>query len=483
MAGIGFQLQKLMNKRSFFNGLRMYAHSTLIISGPMIVCILQLIAAQYLLREAGSPFIERELVLAGTLYGFIFSQLISGGFILVLTRYVADQIYTNEEINIRSSLYGILAITLLAGGVLAFIFYSLSPLGMLFKTVSYLFFIELLIINTLSIYLSAVKKYMVIVKGYLSGAVLAIIAMSAISLAMDNLTAAHLLGCMGAGFLVIILFMVRSIRIRFPKTNTNYFHFLLYFKKYPSLFLNGLFYVAGLFGHIFIVWGSNWQVKVGGTFVMAPFYDVPIFYAYLTIIPAMVLFVVSMETNFYKVYKRFFAKIMGPHSLREINETKKKMFFVLFRELSNIMQVQMIFTILAIILGITAIPLSSAQTDTFSILVIGNCFFIIMFIVMQILLYFDDRKGALFIMACYMAVTLSTMAVMVIVEGNLGIPCFAGGFIGVLAALWRLAYYKKNIDYYTYCRQPLVIREERGSMDKLAEKLNYFNGGVRGGKE
>lgn len=480
MAGIGFQLKKLVDSRKNYGGLRAFAYSSVIISGPMILCIIQLLIGQKLIMDSGSTFMERELLLTGTMYSFVFSQVITGGFLMVVTRYVSDQIYLNKEENILSSLFGVIAIIVLIGGFASIVFYAISPLRMAFKIVAYLFFMELLIVNILAIYISAVKKYMQIVKAYGLGALVAGISMWLCLQLVDYQKAEYMMACMAAGFIVAIVFLINSIKERFPKANKNSFDFLSYIQQYPSLFFIGLFYSISLFGHIFIVWSSDIQVVVSNTFVMAPFYDVPVFYAYLSIIPAMVMFVVSMETSFYKVYKRYYEKVSGEYSLGQINEAKNKMFQVLIRELVYIMEFQMFFTILAIALGTTVIPLSTEQVHIYNILIIGNYFFIIMFILMQILLYFDDRKGALMVITSYLAVSLLSMVSIILVGGNYGMAGFCSGLTGLVIAFWRLFHYGKNIEYYTYCTQPLFTIEKTSFLARVAHRMNEGNGEGRG---
>lgn len=376
-----------------------------------------------------------------------------------------------------SSLYGAIALVLAAGGLISFVFYSFSPLGMTFKITAYLFFTELLIVNILAIYVSAVKRYMYLVKAYSVGAVTAIILMSLCLHIVDPLRAEHLLMCMACGFLAAIFFLTGKIKECFPKANKNYFALLPYIQKYPSLFSIGLFYAISLFGHIFIVWISDRQVKAGDTFVTAPFYDVPVFYAFLSILPAMIMFVVSMETSLFSSYKKYYEYVNGDSPLQQINEARTQLVHELTHELGYIMKFQLIVTILAIALGPTLIPLSLEQYDVFHILVIGNYFLIIMYVIMQILLYFDDRTGVVMIISAYMSVSLISMAVIVSLGGNYGLASFISGAIGLGISFLRLLHYTKNLEYYTFCSRPLPRASKNRLMDRIARRLNVWNGG------
>jgi uncharacterized membrane protein len=280
---------------------------------------------------------------------------------------------------------------------------------------------------------------------------------------------------MDIGFFVIIFLFFRSIRRRFPKNNQRYFDFLTYLEKYPSLFLIGVFYTVGIYGHSFIIWGSNLRAVISETFVVAPIYDTPIFYSYLTILPAMVMFVVSVETSFYEQYKNFYTMVLGSSTFNEIKDAQEKMFKVLSREFSFIMEFQLFFTICAIALGTQLLPLTNEQVDIFNIVTVGNYFFIMMFIIVQILLYFDDRKGALMVLAGY-CVSILFFTIATTMLGSFGLSCFIAGFIGLGLSLLRISHYSKNFGYYTFCSQPIISKDEKLFIQGLVEKLHSING-------
>jgi polysaccharide biosynthesis protein PelG len=480
MAGIGFQLKNLFNDNSFFWRIKAFAFSSIVLAGPMLLCILLITLAQYFL-DFTKPY-EKDLFLAGTLYSFIFSQLLTGGFTMLFSRYLADQLYAEKYENILSSLYGILAISLLLGGVVGILFYSFSPLfyssspqDKWFIIFSYFFYMELIIVWLLSIYISALKDYMQVIKGFLIGVFISAVLIG-VSYTIHSLKTAYgIFACMDIGFFAIILLFFRSIKKRFPENNHRYFDFLIYLEKYPSLFFVGLFYTLGLYGHSFIVWMSDQKTVISGTFIMAKIYDSPVFFAYLTLLPAMIMFVVSVETSFYEQYKNFYSCVLGPSSLHEIKDAQAKMFNVLSREFAFIMEFQLFFTIFSISLGTKLLPLTSEQVDIFNIVTVGNYFFIMMFIIIQILLYFDDQKGALIVISIYCASILLSTPITNFFE-NYGLSCFIAGFIGLIFSFVRIRHYCRNFGYYTFCSQPLIIKEEKVFMHRIAEKLYSLNG-------
>ena len=398
MAGIGFQLKKLFRHQGYMMNMRAYAYSSFVIVGPMIFCMAMVIVIQQMLKAYGAPLNERELFVAVSQYGFIFSQLVTSGFIMIMYRYIADMIYLKQWDHILPSLQGIMAITLLIGGTAGAVFYLSSPIDWKVKGAAYLLFIELMIIWVQTVYLSALKDYLRIVKSFFF-AFLVALGCSYLGLHFfQSVKAYTVILAMDIGFFLLILSFTHQISMFFPDNNRRYFHFLTYLDKFPMLFLIGVFYTLGLYIHNFIYWASDYQWVIEGTFYLAPFYDIPVFYALMSIIPAMVVFVVSVETEFYDTYKNYYTTILNGGTTGDIQKSKKQMHHTLMQQISRVIEVQLFFSITSIMIGIYFYPrlgLLKTQLDTFYLLVFGAYFCIIMYIITLVLLYFDDQKGVL----------------------------------------------------------------------------------------
>jgi polysaccharide biosynthesis protein PelG len=476
MAGIGFQLKKLFNENGVLAAFKAYSYSAIVTIGPMALCILLIIAAQYLLKVVGTPFDERELFTAAVQYAFIFSQIITGGFNLVISRYVADQMFLNDFAKVLSSLYGVISVAVTIGGIFVLLFYLNSPLPFLFKLVSYLFFTELIIIWLQCMYVSALKNYMKIVRSFLAGTVTSVLLVLICIYIFDWNNAIALFICFDIGFLVIILRFMNHIREFFKINNQEYFHFLIYVEKYPLLFFGGLFYTFGLYGHNIVVWQGELQVMVAETFAIAPVYDVPIYYAYLTILPALVIFMVSTETAFYEKYRTYYYRILHSYPLQDILNAKRDLYTIITVELSFMVEVQLMVMLCGIALGIEFLPmlgLTSEQIHIFTIVTIGNLFFVMMYTVVLILLYFDDRKGA-FATTFLFGVSSAALTYATLILGNYGFSIFLASFLSLVVVIFRFTNYLNNIDYYTFCAQPLVFREKVTKMARLLNRLNRY---------
>lgn len=476
MAGIGFQLKKLFNENGVLAAVKAYSYSAIVTIGPMALCILLITVAQYLLMAAKTPFAERELFTAAVQYAFIFSQIITGGFNLVISRYVADQTFLNDYAKVLSSLYGVIGISIMIGGICVFLFYLNSPLPLLFKLVSYLFFTELIIIWLQCMYVSALKNYMKIVKSFLAGTFVSILLVLVCIYVADWNNAIALFICFDIGFLIIIIRFMDHIRGFFKVNNHEYFHFLIYVEKYPLLFFGGVFYTFGLYGHNIVVWQGNLQKMVEETFAIAPIYDVPVFYAYLTILPALVIFMVSTETAFYEKYRNYYYRILHAYPLQDILIAKRDLYTILSVELAFMIEVQLMVMLGGIALGIEFLPLiglTSEQVHIFVIVTIGNLFFVMMYTLVLILLYFDDRKGA-FATTLLFGVSSAALTFITLKLGNYGFSIFLASFISLVVVIYRLISYLNNIDYYTFCAQPLVFKEKVTKMARLLNKWKSY---------
>ncbi|MBM7570002.1 exopolysaccharide Pel transporter PelG [Aquibacillus albus] len=476
MAGIGFQLKKLYSKSGLFQNIRAYSYSSIVTVGPMAICICLILFSKLIMESVGASVEETELFMAGTMYAFIFSQMITNGFAYVISRFVADQTFLKKEDNVLSSMYGLISICVMIGAIAGCLFYWSSPLPLLFKLATYSFFVELIIIWIQSMYVSALKDYMKIVKSFLIGIAVAVGLIVFCLFTLKWMTATALFLCLDIGFFVIILLFTNYIRAYFHIDNQKYFLFLIYIEKYPLLLFSGMFFSIGLYGHHFVIWQSEYQEMIGETFYYAPYYDVPVFFAILTILPATVLFMVSVETTFYEAYKRYYHRILHSFSFRDISTAKDRLFKVVSLELTLVAEVQLFVIFFAFTLGVQLLPtigMTADQVHIFTMLTLGNLFFSLMQIILLILLYFDYQKGAFFTSSLF-AISVVVFSILGMRFGFYGLPVFLGAFVALCVAIFSLMRYLTNIDYYTYCSQPVVYVEKKTKTEGLLKRLKHL---------
>ncbi|UVI31259.1 exopolysaccharide Pel transporter PelG [Paenibacillus spongiae] len=461
MAGIGFELRKLFQGQGLINHVRAYAYSSLTTIGPMILCMFLIIALQRMMSSNDASYLEWELYIATVTYCFIFSIVITSGISMVLTRFLADMLYQKKFDHMLSSFYGALIVSLPLGGLAAWIFLQGVTASTGYKIGAYLFFMELIIIWIQSVYLSALKDYVRIVRSFAIG-VVAALASGWLLFSFTELqsTTAALLS-IDVGFFVICTMSMQHFKQMFPGSKSKlFFSFLSYFKKYPALFFTGCFMYAGVYIHNFIYWFGPDGREIANQYLIMPIYDLPVFYAFLSVVPSLVLFVVSIETSFYEKFRVYYLQVLDGGTLQEINKAKKAMQRTLIREIGFLMEVQLLFTVLSIAIGMKLLPkigFTMAQLDVFIVLVLGYFLFIMMFVFLHILMYFDDRKGVLGISGLFVLMSAG-FTYWTMMRGDDGLGMFIAAFTGLAAVILRLLYVLRNIDYFTFCSQPLMTK-------------------------
>ncbi len=463
MAGVGFELRKLFREQGLISSVKAYAFSSVTTIGPMVLCMVMIVLMQWMMVHAGSAFSERELFLSTVVYAFIFSVLITGGLSMLLTRFIADMMYLRKLEHLLSSYYGAAAVCLPVGLLVAWGFLHDLPVGFGYKLAAYMLFAELIVIWIQTVHLSALKDYRRIVRNFAIGIGLSVLLAWALLFHSPYNGAEAVLIALDAGFFAVVMLCSIHFEQRFPKKSSRvYFAFLSYFGKFPSLFFIGTFFYSGVYVHNFVYWSGVHGARVAEKYAISPFYDLPVFYAYLTVVPTLVTFVVSVETAFYEKFRDYYNLILNGGTYADIERAKKEMQRTLMQEVSFIMEVQLLFTVVCIAIGMKLLPaigFTMAQLDTFSILALGYYLFIISFIVMLILLYFDDRKGVTAISGLFVLLNIG-LSYWMMKAGFHGLGMFAASFLFLVLGLSRLVYYVRNIDYYTFCAQPISIRRK-----------------------
>jgi uncharacterized membrane protein len=119
MAGIGFELKKVLKKTGVISIKKGFLFTAVIPVVPFMTAMVTLVLVQLFFKTSNQPYYLRQLFLIITVYSFIFSQIFTSGFCMVITRFIADRVYEKAYEDIVPSLYGILVIVLLSGSIYA----------------------------------------------------------------------------------------------------------------------------------------------------------------------------------------------------------------------------------------------------------------------------------------------------------------------------------------------------------------------------
>ena len=478
MAGIGFSLKRLFNKRGVFSLCRAYGYAGIICAGPMILGVLMLAGVSLTARLAGMPAHDRELMNCMLTYTLLLSLTVTSWFNMVTTRYVSDMIYEEKLDRIMPSLYGSCSIMLVIGGLLYGVFLWFSGVDFRYQILCLWFSLILIVVWMEIVYLTAIKDYKGIVLAFAVSLLLGFFfALVLVIIGWVSITSLML--CIIIAYGVLMVWYYKLLLDYFPKSDVSKYAFLRWFDKYRSLAFTGGFINIGLFAHLVIMYFGPLQVQVEGLFYGAPAHDVPALFAFFSILITTVNFVTSVEVRFYPAYRNYYSLFNDNGSIRDIEQAETEMLTILKQELTFSGHKQLISTILFVVFGSYVLEwMSLGFTDTsigiFRFLCTGYGVYAISNSIMLILLYFEDYTGALFGTMAFALVSVAA-TVLQILFGRpefFGLGFLLGGVVFYFIVWLRLEWYTKRLPYFLLCRKSLIPDTEKGLFAKLCDYLD-----------
>jgi uncharacterized membrane protein len=457
MAGIGFQLTKLMAKRTFAGGLHAYGFAALIGSGPWVLSMVTLALLGAVTQGAGTPR-DLDVFFVAVTHIFAFSLIVTGPFQLVLSRYAADRIYAGAEEDVFPSFLGGLALTLAGTAVAGFLFFSLcvpAPPLFRFSAAGVLMAVSGIWIG--AVYLSAVKDYSAVIRCFALG--------YAVSLAA-GWGCSRFAGTAGtmAGFLlgqvVLLLAMIRIVYREYGTHAPPSFAFLPYFRRHPALAATGLVYNLGIWIDKPLHWWlSPHGFQVAGALHASPLYDQAVFLSFLSVAPGMAVFLLTLETTFAQRYAEFFRLVVAKGRLHEILRTKEEMAEALRDGLARLLKFQGAVTLGLVLAAeslLRALGLGAVQTLVFQVTLVGVCLLVLFLALLTVLFYLDRLRSALVCCSIFAAVNFTlTVAGLLADERWYGLGFTLAAAAGALVAGYTANRAIARLEYETFTSQPV----------------------------
>ena len=427
MAGIGFELKKLFQKRGLAATAKAYGYAGVICTGPMLLGIVLLIGIAFICDHTGATRHNRELLNCMITYTLLASLTVTSFFSMVVTRYIADMLYEERHEAVLSSFWGSTAILLVVGGIMYGIFLLFSGINLIDQFLCLEFFGELIVTWNAMSYLTAIKDYKGILISFITAvAVSLLVGFLLLLIGIPHVEALMIAVTIGYG--IMLLWDVTLLYRYFPQSEISAFFFLRWVDQFLPLAFTGLFTNIGLFAHLVIMWCGPIRVHVQGLFYGAPYHDVPAMIAYLTILITTVNFVVSVEVNFYPKYRNYYSLFNDKGEIKDILQAGNEMRKVLNMELKYTALKQLLL----------------------------------------ILLYFTDYKGALFATGMFAACTTTfTCVSLFFPQVYYGFGFLLGSAVFFLICTLRLGYFIKKLPYYILSVQPIVAEDKTGFFTRL----------------
>ena len=454
MAGIGFELRKVLSRDSYTATLHAYLYAGLISSGPWVLSIISVMLVGIISLGRLLPNALVGQFLVTVTYLMASSLILTGGVQLLFTRFVSDRLFERKHERILPNLLGILLLITLAAGVLGMVVLEVwfdQPL--IYHVLVLTNFVVLCNLWVVIIFISGMKAYNRILLVMAVGYSLMVISAYLLSfLQMPGLLLALLIGH-GTLLFVFLYDILREYRAE----QLIAFDFLERRQVFLSLLATGFFYNLGIWIDKILFWfNPGTSNAVIGPLRASILYDLPIFLAYLAIIPGMAVFLVRIETDFADWYERLFRAICEGETLQHIGQLKTEMTLAIRQGLLEICKVQGLTVVLLFLFAprlLEWLGISNYYLPLLYIDLIGVSVQVVFMALLNVFFYLDKRRVALELCVLFAVLNAS----LTLISQHLGPSFFGYGFtlsllVCVLLGLHRLSRVLEDLEYDTFMR-------------------------------
>ena len=400
MAGIGFELRKILKEDRLLSLAKVYGYSAILSSGPWVISIVAILLVGFInLANYGEQSdVYRFQVVITYAIALASSLILTGILQLPFTRYIADLIFNHREDEILPSYFGALFLSWIIGGPIVAPFYAWVFEGQstVFILGALATFLALCGVWISSILAASLKYYKGVVWAYFVSYSLIIL----ISIFYGD-TIEKLIYTFFIGNTILFVILMTLIIKSYNSTIFMKLDFFLEKNFYWTLGIAGLAYNLGAWVDKFIFWynpatGHAVIGKLNASIV----YDMPIFLAYLSILPGMAIFFYRLESDFAEKYDLFYDAVRSGGTLERIREYKDQMVEVIRHALHEILMIQGIIDIIIFLTAsslFTMLNIPQLYLGLFYVLTIGAMLQVAFMSILAILYYLDRKKVAMWL--------------------------------------------------------------------------------------
>lgn len=400
MAGIGFELRRILKSKSLLSLAKVYGYSAMLSSGPWVISIVAILLVGFInivSMKSGGGVIQFQVVITYTI-ALASSMVITGFIQLPFTRYIADKIFAHKEDEVLPAYYGMLLVVWAVGFIfalpMALLVFPLQSNYFIIGVVST--FLMLSGVWVSNILAASLKYYRAVVVAYALSYGLIVVLAYLFGNTLEKLIFIFFLG--NALLLIILLTLISK------SYESNRFVSFLFFNPktlYWRLGFAGLFYNLGVWIDKIIFWYhplTGYQVL--GKLHASVVYDLPIFIAYLSILPGMAIFFYRLEADFAEKYALFFDAVRDGATLEIIRRYRNDMSEIIRHSIREIIMIQGIMNVVLFIAApqiFVTLHMPQLYLGLFHVLTIGAQLQLGFMSVMALLYYLDRRKVAMWL--------------------------------------------------------------------------------------
>lgn len=443
--------------------MRGYASAGLISAGPWIITMtgLSIVGLAYTGASARDDTVVSFLALMT--YVFSFSLLTVSGLQMTFTRWLADTLYAkNYDRVVPGFVVALTAVAVVQAPVaLGFCLWAGYAAELTLALVSLYVIVSLTWVTL--IWLTVIRQYERILIAFAAGVGVFWVALHAFR-PSGELTGTITAYAVGSGVTLALMIGLVMRGVESARTaeggagGTGVAGALGVLRspwKYPGLMAAGMVYGLAIWIDKYVFWFTAGVEAI--PFVWShPLYDSCFFLAYLSVVPALTINLVHLETSFYEKYRAYYSAILSGFPLDEIDARRFRMVAELRRGATKLLRTQGAVTVLAMIGSgpiVRALGMPDFAERVLRFALLGAFFQVLFLITLLIQLYFDLRKEALWSSVAFLGAN-TALAVWSVSAGpwSYGIGYTVASLFGAVVAFVLLDRSVARLTYRTFTR-------------------------------
>ena len=457
MAGIGFELRKLLRKNTLIGLIEAYAYAGVIGSGPWVFSIVGILLVGLFSVSVVVPAFMVTQFQTSVTYLVATSLIFTGLAQLAFTRFISDRLFEKKRHLVLPNLHGLLLMMIGIAGILATLalFIALPDESLLYRLLMLAGFASMSGVWLLTVLLSGMKRYKAIVTLFaLSYALIVVSSLLLRPWGLNGLLGGFVLG----NFVLLAGMWIMTVREFSLQGPLIAFDFLRPELLYPSMIAIGFLYNLGVWVDKFMFWyfppTSN---AIIGSLRASLIYDLPVFLSYLSIIPGMAVFLVRIETDFVEFSDKFYDAVRSGGSLDYIETMRDEMVYSIQQGLSEIAKIQTLAVLITFVAGPSLLDLlgiSQLYLPLLYIQVIGAGLQVGLMAILNVFFYLDQRRIVLLLCIEFVVLNIVLTGISLAV----GAALYGYGFalsvlITLCTGLYLLSRQLDRLEYETFMLQ------------------------------
>ncbi len=455
MVDLTFFLRGMQDRNRVGGMLQAYGFASVLACGAWVLAIVGVLLIGVLRLPTGwPPALASQFQVSATCLIAV-SLILTGPLQLHVVRFAADRLAEGRGEAVLPGLHAVgLVVTVLAGLLgLACAVWAFPQQSALYRALMLAGFVLMCHVWIAVTFLSGMKQYRAVACAFVAGYAVAAVA----ALALRGFGLEGLLGGFVIGELVLLAGATMQIHRHHRSRRFLSFEVFARRHRHPGLMAIGLLYPFGLWADKLQFWyHAGTGQRVIGPLHASAIYDIPVFLAYLAVVPAMAVFAMRIEREFVAHYDAFADAVRGG-SLQRIEAARNAMVRAVRLGLYEIVKLLAIAALLLFALGRPLLALFGMSGLTLPLLhvdVVGAGLYVVLLATLSLYFYLDRRREVLLLGAALVVLNVGLTHLTL----TLGPAWYGYGFafavlIVVAIALVLLDRRLERLEYETYMLQ------------------------------